>query len=211
MYRSLSPSGPAPPWWSAPCTSPSAPFSVCSSSPGPWALGGGITVVQHAPARPDLPPATATKWGISFRPGLRRAGRCLLVHEERHVRPATSREQVLCHHPAGLWSFAFGVIGLAGIFDQVLKKPAPCPSPVGRVCRPPLLRLACHYFVVPAGSYWGGPVGRNELGWASPRCGPLPTNASYMNPEIDHPRRSRRRGTVSIPTEEVSYIYTART
>ena len=73
---------------------------------------------------------------------------------------------------------AFGVIGLAGIFDKCIKN-RPVSIAVGSVFAT-LLRLACHF--VSGWIIWEA-LWPNELGWASPLWS-LAYNASYMIPEM---------------------------
>jgi len=125
---------------------------------GPWRRHHRV---QHAPARPDLPPPRH-EVGHLLRPGLRRAAD-VPRHEERYVRP-----QLL----------GSGVIGLAGIFDKCIKN-RPVSIAVGSVFAT-LLRLACHF--VSGWIIWEA-LWPNELGWASPLWS-LAYNASYMIPEM---------------------------
>ena len=73
---------------------------------------------------------------------------------------------------------AFGVIGLAGIFDKCIKN-RPVSIAVGSVFAT-LLRLACHF--VSGWIIWEA-LWPNELGWASPLWS-IAYNASYMIPEM---------------------------
>ena len=125
---------------------------------GPWALGGGITVCSMLPLV-LICHRHGTKWGM------------------KNVMYGQNFWQVLAIILLD-YVVAFGVIGLAGIFDKCIKN-RPVSIAVGSVFAT-LLRLACHF--VSGWIIWEA-LWPNELGWASPLWS-LAYNASYMIPEM---------------------------
>ena len=130
---------------------------------GPWALGGGITVCSMLPLV-LICHRHGTKWGIS---SALVYGVLQMFLGMKNVMYGRNFWEVLAIILLD-YVVAFGVIGLAGIFDKCIKN-RPVSIAVGSVFAT-LLRLATS---CPAGSS-GRLCGRTS--WAGlPRCGPLPT------------------------------------
>ena len=140
---------------------------------GPWALGGGITVCSMLPLV-LICHRHGTKWGISSALvyGVLQMFLCM-----KNVMYGRNFWEVLAIILLD-YVIAFGVIGLAGIFDKCIKN-RPVSIAVGSVFAT-LLRLACHF--VSGWIIWEA-LWPNELGWASPLWS-LAYNASYMIPEM---------------------------
>ena len=141
---------------------------------GPWALGGGITVCSMLPLV-LICHRHGTKWGIC---SALVYGVLQMFLGMKNVMYGQNFWQVLAIILLD-YVVAFGVIGLAGIFDKCIKN-RPVSIAVGSVFAT-LLRLAywsrswCASSATssPAGSS-GRPCGRTS--WAGlPRCGPSPT------------------------------------
>ena len=125
---------------------------------GPWALGGGITVCSMLPL--------VLIYGV-----------LQMFLGMKNVMYGRNFWEVLAIILLD-YVIAFGVIGLAGIFDKCIKN-RPVSIAVGSVFAT-LLRLACHF--VSGWIIWEA-LWPNELGWASPLWS-LAYNASYMIPEM---------------------------
>lgn len=140
---------------------------------GPWALGGGITVCSMLPLV-LICHRHGTKWGIS---SALVYGVLQMFLGMKNVMYGRNFWEVLAIILLD-YVVAFGVIGLAGIFDKCIKN-RPVSIAVGSVFAT-LLRLACHF--VSGWIIWEA-LWPNELGWASPLWS-LAYNASYMIPEM---------------------------
>ena len=168
--------------WSAPCSSPSAPLLSLFEFSGPWALGGGITVCSMLPLRPDLPPPRH-EVGHVLRSCLWRAAD-VPRHEERYV-PPQNFWQVLAIILLD-YVVAFGVIGLAGIFDKCIKN-RPVSIAVGSVFAT-LLRTGLPLRV--RLDHLGGPVAeRAGLGF--------PAVVHRLQRQLHDPRNEVRLTTVA--------------
>lgn len=171
--RSLSPYGTAPPLWSAPVLIAIGTVLSLFEFSGPWALGGGITVCSMLPLV-LICHRHGTKWGIS---SALVYGVLQMFLGMKNVMYGRNFWEVLAIILLD-YVVAFGVIGLAGIFDKCIKN-RPVSIAVGSVFAT-LLRLACHF--VSGWIIWEA-LWPNELGWASPLWS-LAYNASYMIPEM---------------------------
>jgi hypothetical protein len=140
---------------------------------GPWALGGGITVCSMLPLV-LICHRHGTKWGIC---SALVYGVLQMFLGMKNVMYGRNFWEVLAIILLD-YVIAFGVIGLAGIFDKCIKN-RPVSIAVGSVFAT-LLRLACHF--VSGWIIWEA-LWPNELGWASPLWS-LAYNASYMIPEM---------------------------
>ena len=134
---------------------------------GPWALGGGITVCSMLPLV-LICHRHGTKWGIS---SALVYGVLQMFLGMKNVMYGRNFWEVLAIILLD-YVVAFGVIGLAGIFDKCIKN-RPVSIAVGSVFATLLRLCASSATSSPAGSS-GRLCGRTS--WAGlPRCGPLPT------------------------------------
>lgn len=140
---------------------------------GPWALGGGITFCSMLPLV-LISHRYGCKWGLFT--GMVH-GLLQMVLGIQNVQYATSVGTAAAIILLD-YIFAFGVIGLAAMFNGALKnRLVSIEAGIGVTF---LLRLACHFL---SGVYVWERLWPNELGWAAPVWS-IAYNASYMIPEL---------------------------
>jgi len=140
---------------------------------GPWVLGGGITICSMLPLV-LLSYRYGMKWGV-FSAVIYAVLQMLLGFQNVQYAQTVMQAVAIILFD---YIVAFGVIGLAPIFDRFTTSRVK--SLALGVPFVMLLRFACHFYtgVVIWEALWP-----NELGWAAPVWS-LAYNASYMLPEL---------------------------